>query len=471
MRKNVIRTILAMMLFAVLFTTATIEAKAANGGLTVSGLKKDGTEVLIESYDSFEEGWNKAMEYASDSSYLKKNSYAYISVDLMGDWNAVDGQFTGDFFNGKGFNWDAIYIPGGAKVVLNMNGYTIDRGLTDDEKNGEVMYVDKNAEVIINGDNGTIAGGYSNNGAGGIHINGAKVTLNDVCVSNNNVEDDDGAAIAVYKGTLVMNGGVISGNAVYQTSLNLDNVSGAVYAEASNVTLNSVELFENKANPPKAGSGIKGVVLSGREKSKMVMENCKIYDNQYSNVEESQFIAVFDSTLSMKNCQMYGNNNAAGGNRMELITVSNKSASNDVTISEFEFFDNNVAKVFAVYDCKNFNVTNSKVYDNAGSAVYAHKSYDGKNAIGGKLKNCTFSNNGKALIFDKEGLTFESCDLGDSTFENKQNATFIKCTGDGIGSLFGTGSAPMLIVMVVVIAAAAGASVVVMKKRRAAEAK
>ena len=104
MKKKILSTIFTMVLFAVLLTTATIEAKAADGGLTVSGLKKDGTEVFIESYDSFEEGWNKAMEYASDSSYLKKNSYAYISVDLMGDWNAVDGQFTGDFFNGKGFN-------------------------------------------------------------------------------------------------------------------------------------------------------------------------------------------------------------------------------------------------------------------------------------------------------------------------------------------------------------------------------
>ena len=58
MKKKILSTIFTMVLFAVLFTTATVEAKAsAGGGLTVSGLKKDGTTELIGDYDSSEDGW------------------------------------------------------------------------------------------------------------------------------------------------------------------------------------------------------------------------------------------------------------------------------------------------------------------------------------------------------------------------------------------------------------------------------
>ena len=112
MRKNKLRTFLAAMLFAVLFTTASMEAEAsAGGGLKISGLKKDGTEEVIGGYSSSETGWNEAMSRAKDSSYLKKNGYEYIVVDLLGDWKANDSQFTEDLWNGPGFNWDTLYIP------------------------------------------------------------------------------------------------------------------------------------------------------------------------------------------------------------------------------------------------------------------------------------------------------------------------------------------------------------------------
>jgi hypothetical protein len=61
---------------------------------------------------------------------------------------------------------------------------------------------------------GTITGGFSCNGAGGIHINDdARVTLNNVCLIGNTVEDDKGSAIAIYDDAeLTMNGGCMSNN-------------------------------------------------------------------------------------------------------------------------------------------------------------------------------------------------------------------------------------------------------------------
>ena len=151
-----------------------------------------------------------------------------------------------------------------------------------------------------------------------------------------------------------------------------------------------------------------------------------------------------------------------------------------IDITNCEFFENNVKDIFQFRSAEKFTVTDSNFYDNSGRILLCEEpgsSVKITNTRVGTFSNCTFNNNVKKLKIDafcfdeKSEITFDSCDLGDSTFENKQYATFTNCTGDGIGSLFGAGSAPMLIVMGALIAVFAGASVVVMKKRRAAEAK
>jgi hypothetical protein len=106
---------------------------------------------------------------------MKAKGYDRIVVDFYADWIAT-GSFTDDWINGDGFKNDTIYIPDDAKVTLNLKGHTINRGLTSLLIDGEVIYIDTEAVVIIK--DGTITGGYSENGAGGIHIrSGANVTL------------------------------------------------------------------------------------------------------------------------------------------------------------------------------------------------------------------------------------------------------------------------------------------------------
>ena len=156
-----------------------ITAFATSDVLTVSAIVKGKADpVVIGSYDNFEDGWNAAMKLAGDEDEMKKNGYERIVVDLHTDWEANDdGEFTEEIWNGKGFDNDTIYIPAGARVTLNLNGHTIDRDLSGLELDGEVICVDEKADLIIN--NGTIKRGFSDNGAGGIHIkNDANVTLN-----------------------------------------------------------------------------------------------------------------------------------------------------------------------------------------------------------------------------------------------------------------------------------------------------
>ena len=138
-----------------------------------------------KSFDVFDDGWNFAMEQANDG----KEVY----VTLLKDWIADDGEFTDDFFNGAGFDYDAIYFADDVTITLDLGGHTIDRGLTTAEANGEVMFINDGANVTIK--NGTITGGCSDNGAGGIHIEGANVELIDLVFTGNRVHNDDGAAI------------------------------------------------------------------------------------------------------------------------------------------------------------------------------------------------------------------------------------------------------------------------------------
>ena len=227
--KRFIAFILTVCLLASTFCITAFAAEPAEDiVLRVSALKKDNTIVVIKEYTVFEDGWNAAMELADDSSKMAKNNYDRVVVDLYADWTAVNGEFTDDFFNGSGFDWDTIYFQDGVKITLNMNGHTIDRGLIEDEINGEVMCIDEDADVIIN--NGTITGGFSNNGAGGIHVkDGAKVTLNDVKLVDNHV-DGNGGAIYIDNGTVDIVNSTISFNEAGKNG-------GAIYVYNGNLSI------------------------------------------------------------------------------------------------------------------------------------------------------------------------------------------------------------------------------------------
>ena len=279
--------------------------------LRVSALKRDDTTVVLNDYTVFEDGWNKAMELAINSKEMNDNNYARVIVDIYADWNAVEGQFTEDFFNGKGFNWDAIYFQPNVKMTLNLNNNTINRGLTEWEYNGEVMYIDKGADVIIN--EGTITGGYSCNGAGGIHINGANVVLNNVNIVKNSIQDDEGAGIAVYNGaTLTMNGGQISNN--YGVVISSTVRGGGIYVDGSEATLNDVLISDNiiqdKGN---SGSAVcDGAACYANTDGKLTLNQCTIKNNKADRYGGA--ICVRNGDVSINNCTItenYGDDNGS----------------------------------------------------------------------------------------------------------------------------------------------------------------
>lgn len=448
-----------------------IAAFATDDVLRVSGQKQDGTVVEIKSFSAFDDGWDYAMEYAADHNWLNDNDYSRVVVDLLTDWNAVDGKFTDDFWGGdKGFKWKTIRVYEEAIITLNLNGHTINRGLTDNEYNGEVIYVDENSDIIIN--NGTITGGNSDNGSGGIHIkDGATVTLNEVNIVNNIADGDDGGAIAMYGGsTLVMNGGSCVGN--INDSFDY-HYGAAVYVDESTATFNNVRFYDNQFT---LRTGMGAAIYA--KASTVTMDNCEVKGNgvwgkigngdgtgSYSTV-----CATNGTVFTIKNTTFKGNgsieyNDDEDGDWRNLIEVKYSS---QLFIEGCTFTENYAGYYVLDSASSDILVTDTTIMDNVG-AVY----------MGGdaQFTKCTFGQNGGDASFktwsNEALIVFKDCEMGDSTYGNINNVKFVDTDApNGIGSIFGEGSMAMIVSLLALVASAVSIcmTIVYNKKKTAPEA-
>ena len=70
---------------------------------------------------------------------------------------------------------EALIVPEGVTVRLDLNGQTINRGLTEVAEDGSVIIVQGTLTVMDSGTGGTITGGFAEQG-GGI-LNGGTLTI------------------------------------------------------------------------------------------------------------------------------------------------------------------------------------------------------------------------------------------------------------------------------------------------------
>ena len=417
--------------------------------LTLSALKTDGTTVTLEEYRSFEEGWSTAMSLANDDYWMRANEYEAVVVDLHANWVATNGRFTQDLFNGAGFSNDTICIPEGARVILNMNGHTINRGISKPQDDGEVVYIKPGANVVIN--DGTITGGWSTNGGGGIHISGdATVTLNNVHIKGNKVSNDDGSGIAAYDGaTLIMNGGSISSNMLSEDGLFISTPYGALYLQDSSAILTDVEITNNGTYM--SAFAPCGVALYIRN-SFVSMKGCTVTKNGCYDASQgyrtAKSVICLDgssSVLDVTDCKFEDN----GTESSPLSYLIQYESGGTVKIKD-SAFNNNSAKNLIYTEKGALEVTNSQFSKNKGNI------FTGVSAAGSHFTDCSFSDNvtssNDRTFYLNEGceLAFNNCEFGNSTFGHRDRATFDGKAG--VGSIFGEGSLTMIVALLALIA-------------------
>ena len=172
-------------------------------------------------------------------------------------------------------------------MTIDLNNYTLDRGLTAQADYGQVFTVRNGSTLNLS--NGTLTGGYGGNG-GGIHNEGTS-NLTSVIITGNTANDRGGGIS--NSGTLTMTDCTLSGNTSRD---NLDNIGGGGLFNHPNctATLTNVTLADNNAF---YGGGL-------CNRGTLTMEGCTISDN----------LAYFygggirnEGTLTMTDCTVVNN--------------------------------------------------------------------------------------------------------------------------------------------------------------------
>ena len=421
-----------------------LSAPAAGVVLRITANKGDET-VLIGDYTDFEDGWNAAMTLAGDTKKMKNNGYDRIVVDLYANWNpSADGN---------------IEIPEEARVTLNMNGYTINRDLIrfGGVYGGEAMCICSDADVIIN--DGKITGGSSANGAGGIHIKSdARVVLNNVNVVGNHSEGSNGAGIAVKSGAvLVMNGGSLSENTMTEDNylVYIRYPYGILHASDATVTLNNVTINDNRAGT-RNGEGM----AIYADDSTVTLNNCVVSNNAHdgNGGYAESVIGAVDSKLIINNTDFTGNgavSSKADTDYSHLFYLEDS----ELTMEGGKITGNKADKLFYFDDSK-ADLKGVTITDNE-SVVFDVDNSSAKVT----LTECVLGNNSPVkydedIIVDTKGtLIMNNCDLGDTTFENKNMVI-------GVGSMISEGNISMILSLLAIFVACAAFIVVISKGKK-----
>ena len=136
-------------------------------------------------------------------------------------------------------------------VTLDLNGYMLDRGLSEAKKWGCVIYLARDAQLAVQDGQGggKITGGYGSNCAGGIHAScGNRIWINGGSVDGNRSSWGGGGVYIGSGSYLFLNGGSITTNKA------VDCDGGGVYAgKDSKFYMYTGQLCNNSAYDNKGG--------------------------------------------------------------------------------------------------------------------------------------------------------------------------------------------------------------------------
>ncbi len=215
--------------------------------------------------------YNDASSGGAQTMWNTAVSGTSATVILYQDWVSSYGTRLGE---GAGFIYDGvILVPSGHEITIDLNGCSINRNLEFAIANGEVIHVENGATLNItdmnatSGKSGSITGGNSLDGAGGIYVEtGGTVNLWGGNIEQNQTIGSGGGVLLVGEGsTLSMSGGSILNNSAEQCggavalsggtfkfvtgqiSGNHAQSGGGVYAQAGKVELSGGTIEQNTA--------------------------------------------------------------------------------------------------------------------------------------------------------------------------------------------------------------------------------
>ena len=201
---------------------------ADNAVVFVPALSGDETALTLQ----------QLVKAASDADLRTAASFDGANIQLAGDIKMSNS---------------TLVIGEGKTVTIDLNGKTLDRGLTsrDFDHGGQVITVRKGGTLNLS--NGKLTGGYGGNG-GGLANEEGTATLTDVTITGC-TGDQRGGGISNY-GTLTMTGGSITGNTsndIKASDTDLVGGGGIYTSGGSTTTLTGVTITDNKAKV--AGGG------------------------------------------------------------------------------------------------------------------------------------------------------------------------------------------------------------------------
>lgn len=194
--------------------------------------QKGGAEVWngygYDYYANTADAWNKVA--ASKES---------TKIRLLGDWIADEN---GSFGTGVGFDNGVIALEKReAKLILDLNGFKIDRALKERIIDGRVFSFINCADIVIKDDSGyatgLITGGNSNGNGGAISILSTKLTLKNINIVEN-TSGFRGGALYIFNnlaGKSMRNSDVTIDNCVI-TANKTFGTGGGIY-QGTNTTL------------------------------------------------------------------------------------------------------------------------------------------------------------------------------------------------------------------------------------------
>ncbi|MDE7158989.1 MAG: hypothetical protein K2N74_05375, partial [Clostridiales bacterium] len=195
-------------------------------------------------------------QYAVDTSLETGETQTFV---LSGPWTAeANSSYTTAFGTTSAFVNGALYVPNGAKIVLDLSGNQLNRNLATERAGGYVIYVEGELTITDSSGNhaGLITGGNnsSSSSAGGIHVyKSGKLSLVGVTITGNTGKANTATAGAIYVGgTLEFDNSTVTGNTGTST--------GGIYiASSGTFNLNSGAVDQNTAT----GSSGGGVYTAG----------------------------------------------------------------------------------------------------------------------------------------------------------------------------------------------------------------